>query len=582
MEKDFGFERRPMVDWLAPGQLAQTGIKAVISDIFGAYADKRDVMAALDPDPRPDDLYAKEEELWLDFVADLGDGFDSTYTVARLLAAPRLSLQRDGKAYDLPRGKMLVMGGDQVYPTSSFDEYYNRLMKPYEAALPRTPEGATPALYAIPGNHDWYDGLSSFTRIFCQQGWLVGWKTRQSRSYFGVKLPHRWWLWGIDIQLEGFIDQPQLDYFYHLAMNEVQEDDRVILCVAEPRWVYGVTRGPEAFSSLRFFEDRYIHRTKKARLAVSLTGDLHHYARYESRDGAVQRVTAGGGGAYLFATHDMPEELALEEGFKDTVRTVSYAKKASFPDSPTSKRLTLGALLLPLRSRRFCLFLALFYTLFSWVLQSASKTRPDLLAGHRSLMEYLHDQPLANARQVLKTLFLLITNEPTSVLLCVLIVGGFYAFCGARSQLARFVIGAGHGVAHVLLNLSLMWLFAAVNPGLLDRPFDSWLQTALFVLEMLVFGGALGGVLMALYLVLFSLVGGFHLNEAYSSQRIADYKNFLRIHLDATGKLTIYPIGVRKVAKWKPRRNPPAGEPWFEADGPEPRPELIEDPIVVS
>ena len=122
MEKDFGFERRPMVDWLAPGQLAQTGIKAVISDIFGSYADKRDVMAALDPDPKLDDLYAKEDELWLDFVADLGDGFDSTYTMARLLAAPRLSMQRGGKTYDLPRGRMLVMGGDQVYPTASREE----------------------------------------------------------------------------------------------------------------------------------------------------------------------------------------------------------------------------------------------------------------------------------------------------------------------------------------------------------------------------------------------------------------------------------------------------------------------------
>jgi hypothetical protein len=117
---------------------------------------------------------------------------------------------------------------------------------------------------------------------------------------------------------------------------------------------------------------------------------------------------------------------------------------------------------------------------------------------------------------------------------------------------------------------------------MLDRPLQSWVHTALFVVEMLVFGGALGGVLMAVYLVLFSFVGGFHLNEAYSSQRLPDYKNFLRLHLDATGKLTIYPIGVRKAAKWKPRQNPPAGEPWFDPDGPAPQPELIEDPIVVS
>ena len=92
MKKDFDFEQRPMVDWMAPGQLAQTGIKAVVSDIFGSYADKRDVMAALDPDPELDDKFATADELWIDYVADLGDGFDSTYTMARLLAAPRLSV----------------------------------------------------------------------------------------------------------------------------------------------------------------------------------------------------------------------------------------------------------------------------------------------------------------------------------------------------------------------------------------------------------------------------------------------------------------------------------------------------------
>jgi hypothetical protein len=87
---------------------------------------------------------------------------------------------------------------------------------------------------------------------------------------------------------------------------------------------------------------------------------------------------------------------------------------------------------------------------------------------------------------------------------------------------------------------------------------------------------------MALYLVLFSFVGGFHLNEAYSSQRIADYKNFLRLHLDKAGTLTIYPVGIRKIGTWKARQNPPAGEPWFEpADAGSP-PELIEDPIVIA
>jgi hypothetical protein len=579
MKKSFDFEQRPMVDWLAPGQLIQTGIKAVVSDVFGSYADKRDVMAALDPDPKPDDKFSAQEEIWIDYVADLGDGFDSTYTMARMLAAPRLSLDHEGKAYDLPRGQVLVMGGDQVYPTSSYDEYYNRLMKPYEAALPRTPENAVPALYAIPGNHDWYDGLSSFTRIFCQQGWLGGWKTRQRRSYFAVKLPHNWWLWGIDIQLEGYIDQPQLDYFYRQSRDHVQENDRVILCVAEPRWVYGVTRGPEAFRSLRFFEDRYIHQPQPAHLKVALTGDLHHYARYESKDGDVQRITAGGGGAYLFATHDLPETLKLDEGFKASARTVEYEKKATFPDDKTSRLITFGALRIPLRSRKFCIFLGLFYALFSWVLQSASKTRQDLVGS--SLLDYLKDKGLGDLGHVLPTVGSLLGNTPMSVFLCLLIVGGFYGFCGAKSTPARVLIGAGHGAAHVVLNLGLMWFFAQVNANGLGLAIDSWQEVSLFLGEMLLVGGTLGGIVMALYLLLFSFVGGFHLNEAYSSQRIGDYKNFLRLHLDATGTLTIYPIGIRKVGTWKPRENPPDGEPWFEADTPASQPELIEAPIVI-
>jgi hypothetical protein len=583
--KDLGFKRQKMVDWLAPGQLIQTGIKAVVSDIFGAYADKRDVMAALYPKSEITGDYSDRNELWIDYAADLGDGFDSTYTVAWLLAQKQLAVRQGKQTLQLPRGDLLVMGGDQVYPTASFDEYSNRLLKPYEAALPHVPAPEAPDLYAIPGNHDWYDGLSNFSRIFCQKKWIGGWKTQQRRSYFAVKLPHNWWLWGIDIQLEGFIDEPQLRYFYEIGKQEVREGDRVILCTAEPSWVYGVTKGAQAFEALRYFEDRYIRHPKAhpARLAVALTGDLHHYVRYESKglDEEVQRITAGGGGAYLYATHDMPRELVLEEGFRESARPVTYKKAASFPDTPTSTRMTFGSLLIPIRSWKFGLFLSAFYTLFSWILQAASKTRPDLLAGHWSLMEYLHDQSLGNWQQVLKTFAVLIVNTPVSVLLCLLIVGGFMGFCSAKRKISRFLIGSGHGVAHVLLNLALMWLFACVNPSLLDSPQASWSHSVLFVLEMLLFGGLLGGVLMALYLLLFSFVGGFHLGEAYSSQRIPDYKNFLRIHLDATGKLKIYPIGVRKAGKWKLRPNAPEGEPWFEPDGAAPLPELIEEPIPV-
>lgn len=54
--------------------------------------------------------FSKEEELWFDFIADTGDGGNSTYTVARLLTQP--SIRCTNSELRLPRGKLLLIGGD--------------------------------------------------------------------------------------------------------------------------------------------------------------------------------------------------------------------------------------------------------------------------------------------------------------------------------------------------------------------------------------------------------------------------------------------------------------------------------------
>ena len=91
---------------------------------------------------------------------------------------------------------------------------------PYAAALPAV-SGHVPVLFAIPGNHDWYDGLTSFTRQFCQRRTIGAWQTEQFRSYFAAKLIRNWWIWGIDIQLGSDIDYPQLRYFRDTDRREV-------------------------------------------------------------------------------------------------------------------------------------------------------------------------------------------------------------------------------------------------------------------------------------------------------------------------------------------------------------------------
>ena len=132
------------VGWFDVRQLLATGAKALASTIVGSMSGRREIMAALDPHPDgqmlPDHDYADHDTLWLDYVADTGDGWNATYSVAtgrpgcRLFARerrthaaadPRLGIEEAGAGPDgasaikLPRASVLILGGDQVYPTAS-------------------------------------------------------------------------------------------------------------------------------------------------------------------------------------------------------------------------------------------------------------------------------------------------------------------------------------------------------------------------------------------------------------------------------------------------------------------------------
>src|SRR5262249_42329257 len=167
-------------------------------------------------------------------------------------------------------------GGDEVYPAASRTEYKQRLVRPYETALRKT--GVPhPHLFAIPGNHDWYDSLVSFSRLFCMKRWFAGWKTQQTRSYFAIKLPHGWWLLGTDVQLGSDVDAPQVEYFKKVAAH-MADGDRVILCNAEPHWIYsGIYSDYDTTvyneGNLAFLENHVLRKG----VSIFLAGDLHHY-----------------------------------------------------------------------------------------------------------------------------------------------------------------------------------------------------------------------------------------------------------------------------------------------------------------
>jgi hypothetical protein len=127
------------------------------------------------------------QELWLDFIADTGDGGNPTYAVARALAAPHLRVpvgtghsgsgsgaaavttaakqQPEQQAVgatanssgagilagarsssacnagrlELPRGEVLLIGGDLAYPNPCRETFEQRLFVPFQEAMPPPP-----------------------------------------------------------------------------------------------------------------------------------------------------------------------------------------------------------------------------------------------------------------------------------------------------------------------------------------------------------------------------------------------------------------------------------------------------------
>jgi hypothetical protein len=533
--EQLGFTPRRGVPWLSPSLLAGTAVRVVMAGLFGAYLDKRELQNSLPSrifDERVDG--DEDSELWLDYVADLGDGFNATYSIAYLLAQPQLTV--DGEV--LPRGRALVMGGDQVYPTASGQQYEDRFKGPYEAALPQPPvDGEQPTLYALPGNHDWYDGLTAFLRLFTRgHGTVGGWRTHQTRSYFAIELPHRWWLFAIDAQLDAYIDDPQLRYFRDAA-KRLRPGDRVILCPPNPTWVEA-THDPHAYDTVDYFMRTVIAPTG-AQVRLLLSGDLHHYARYTHANREL--ITAGGGGAYLYATHRLPERLDVPP--KATlVRKKSpsqeYRLAATYPTKSRSRQLAAGVFgRLPWRNPGFVSLLGTIQLLLMFAFTGAAQR----LSGPE---QRLFSIPVVGMAAIVLAITVGFAMPPTA----------------GKRRPRHWALGAGHGVAHLGLGVLGSWAWLALPFHELRWPLPLLVATLIYLPA----SGLLASQLVAGYLLVASLFD-VNLNELFAAQGIVDHKSFLRLRIDRDGTLTVYPIAVDRVGRrWRAAPQARADKPWIE------------------
>jgi hypothetical protein len=268
-------------------------------------------------------------DLWIDFVADTGDDGSVSEAVADMIFR-RYRLPDDDGLIVAPRGDVLLFGGDTAYPVATELELHNRVCVPFNRVLRPRQDGRMRALLGIPGNHDWYDGLDGFARMFrARRGsvdrastmpdesidrggqilhlvrWveafrvghyiakrpalpLYGYVPVQSASYFALRLAPALDVWGVDRQLRT-VDYTQRSFF--LAERDRAAQHGILLVLADPLF-HMLEPHDIGFTTLRSLE-----LSLEDDAPLVLTGDLHHYCR--QRIGDALHVIAGGGGAFL-------------------------------------------------------------------------------------------------------------------------------------------------------------------------------------------------------------------------------------------------------------------------------------------
>jgi hypothetical protein len=255
-------------------------------------------------------------------IGDTGEGDNSQYAVV----SPLGDLAKDAD--------FMVICSDVIYPTGDLDDYGRKFHHPYRnLELP---------IYAVPGNHDWYDGLHGFMHYFCaldDAGYLpqfgrglaarlagLLWRRSpqpirqatpamagaapderrvpdplQPAPYFAIDAgPVRFV--GIDTGITGDIDEDQYHWLRRVSLDAPERPK--ILLTGKPIYVDGeyhpgrVANRPETVDN--------VVTDPRANYVMAIGGDIHNYQRYPvplAGGRTIQYVVSGGGGAYMHATH---------------------------------------------------------------------------------------------------------------------------------------------------------------------------------------------------------------------------------------------------------------------------------------
>lgn len=522
----------------------------------------------------------EEEDFWLDFCADVGDGFNPTFAVFSSMAKLNLRLPKEN--IELPRADCVVVGGDICYPWPRHEDLMARFIRPLSWAYPNDMADRKRKMYVMPGNHEWADGLRNMRRVVLNRntGMIGGWTVGNKTSYFAIKLPRNWWMFCVDPGSEAVqdMDQAQVDYFTQLIATQTTDKDRFIFAVHEPDWIKNSLHGFSLFKNMTIFRREVLGK----RLRLSLAGDLHYYRRMAEvesggnlntcdKGGEVfvqeknvnypyyvthkrQLIVAGHGGAFSHPTYVPDASKGIRLGAPHYSDGSMYYVAKDHPEPKASRqtfntRLWLGFTFG--KNYGFGSILAM-----SYIGMTLAVSPLDYSTGNNAFPSGL--EVLNNASYMLRMLksFWFYPSIIFMSIVFIVVATTSQALKTRNSKLTALFLSCLHIGLHVGSVLAFRklidaaWAEAILSPGLAVTFGNVTLFCFLSNTTMYLIGYFVAPFLTLFYLYLSqNVIGRTYYNEATSTFEYQEDKGFCRFRFTPQGDLELFSIGIEKTPR---------------------------------
>ena len=285
--------------WLAPLNLFRARRHFLVAWVYDTTNRKRDQWVAMRRgDHDPTGTFALHRPLDDNFsfliLGDTGEG-----DASQMVLVDKLKEQGRDAAFT-------IIAGDVIYPSGRSADYRAKFYVPYRHLRHD--------IYAVPGNHDWYDELHGFLVHFCDSNRKLRAPEDdvikpekladlrrirrnehvQPNMYFTIEHP-RVRIVCIDTGVKGSLGRAQEEW-----LRRVSADPRPkVLITGFPFYVDGRPGRVSASVRALVAETNYV---------LVVGGDIHNFQAYELKKGgrSVWYLVNGGGGAYASSTYRIP------------------------------------------------------------------------------------------------------------------------------------------------------------------------------------------------------------------------------------------------------------------------------------